>query len=158
MNSICLLASAVAALLLGFGAPTFAAEPSGAQPAPRVAAAEILGLTITDLAVGHGDPVQAGMSVQVHYTGWLSDPQAPEGKGQKFDSSHDRQQPFSFQLGAGQVIRGWDDGVAGMRVGGKRRLLISPQLGYGTRGAGNVIPPDATLLFEVELLAVGPAG
>ena len=158
MNSIRLLSAAAAALLLGLGVPALAAEPSGAEPSPAVAPTEVLGLTITDLAVGHGDPVHAGMSVQVHYTGWLSNPQGPEGKGQKFDSSHDRHQPFSFQLGAGQVIRGWDYGVAGMRVGGKRLLLISPQLGYGSRGAGNVIPPGATLLFEVELLGVGPAG
>ncbi len=158
MNPIRLLPAAVAALLLGSVVPAAAAEPSGAEPASSGAPTEVLGLTITDLAVGHGEPVQAGMSVQVHYTGWLSDPQAPEGKGRKFDSSHDRHEPFSFQLGAGQVIRGWDYGVVGMRIGGKRLLLISPQLGYGSRGAGNVIPPGATLLFEVELLAVGPAG
>ena len=105
------------------------------------------GLVIEDLIVGSGDPAKAGQRVNVHYTGWTTD-------GKKFDSSLDRGQPFSFSLGRGEVIRGWDEGVAGMKVGGKRKLTIPPDLGYGARGAGNVIPPNATLLFEVELLAV----
>lgn len=104
-------------------------------------------LKITDLKVGDGAEAVAGQTVTVHYTGWLMD-------GTKFDSSVDRGDPFSFPLGAGRVIRGWDEGVAGMKVGGKRQLVIPPQMGYGSRGAGGVIPPNATLKFEVELLGV----
>ncbi len=109
------------------------------------------GLTIEDTLAGGGDEARAGARVRVHYTGWLYENGAA---GRKFDSSRDRGEPFAFSLGAGQVIRGWDEGVAGMRVGGARRLIIPPQLGYGARGAGGVIPPNATLLFEVELLGV----
>lgn len=109
------------------------------------------GLQIEDLTVGSGAEAKAGSNVLVHYTGWLFQ---NGQQGAKFDSSHDRSQPFSFPLGAGHVIRGWDEGVAGMRVGGKRRLTIPPEMGYGARGAGGVIPPNATLLFEVELLGV----
>jgi FKBP-type peptidyl-prolyl cis-trans isomerase FkpA len=105
------------------------------------------GLKYEDLKAGTGDEAKAGDTVEVHYTGWLKD-------GKKFDSSLDRGQPFSFKLGAGKVIKGWDEGVAGMKVGGKRKLTIPPELGYGTRGAGNVIPPNAELTFEVELLKV----
>ncbi|HEU4457730.1 MAG TPA: FKBP-type peptidyl-prolyl cis-trans isomerase [Methylibium sp.] len=109
------------------------------------------GLQIDDTTVGSGATAQAGQEVRVHYTGWLFD----DGKaGRKFDSSKDRGEPFEFSLGAGQVIRGWDEGVAGMQAGGTRRLVIPPQLGYGARGAGGVIPPNATLLFEVELLGL----
>jgi FKBP-type peptidyl-prolyl cis-trans isomerase len=105
------------------------------------------GLKYTDLQEGTGDEARAGKNVEVHYTGWLED-------GTKFDSSKDRNQPFRFSLGAGQVIRGWDEGVAGMKVGGRRKLTIPSDLGYGARGAGGVIPPNATLIFEVELLGV----
>ena len=112
------------------------------------------GMKITDRKVGTGADAVVGRTVSVHYTGWLLDPAAPEGKGKKFDSSLDRKQPFSFGLGAGQVIRGWDQGVAGMKVGGQRTLVIPPELGYGARGAGGVIPPNATLVFDVELLGV----
>jgi FKBP-type peptidyl-prolyl cis-trans isomerase FkpA len=105
------------------------------------------GLVIEDLVVGSGDAASAGQRVSVHYTGWLTD-------GKKFDSSKDRGDPFMFSLGRGEVIRGWDEGVTGMKVGGKRKLTIPPDLGYGSRGAGGVIPPNATLLFEVELLGV----
>lgn len=105
------------------------------------------GLGYQDLDVGDGDMAEAGDTVSVHYTGWLVD-------GTKFDSSVDRGQPFEFTLGAGSVIQGWDEGVAGMRVGGTRKLSIPPELGYGDRGAGNVIPPGATLIFEVELLEI----
>jgi FKBP-type peptidyl-prolyl cis-trans isomerase len=105
------------------------------------------GLKYTDQQVGTGAVATAGKTAVVHYTGWLMD-------GTKFDSSLDRNQPFSFPLGAGQVIKGWDEGVAGMKVGGKRTLIVPPALGYGARGAGNVIPPNATLKFEVQLLDV----
>jgi FKBP-type peptidyl-prolyl cis-trans isomerase FkpA len=105
------------------------------------------GLVIEELVVGGGEAAAAGQKVSVHYTGWLTD-------GKKFDSSKDRGEPFAFPLGRGHVIRGWDEGVAGMKVGGKRKLTIPPALGYGARGAGGVIPPNATLVFEVELLSV----
>ena len=106
------------------------------------------GLIIEDLVVGNGAAAAAGQKVKVHYTGWLT-------TGAKFDSSKDRNDPFVFPLGAGSVIKGWDEGVQGMKVGGKRKLTIPPALGYGARGAGGVIPPNATLVFEVELLGVG---
>jgi FKBP-type peptidyl-prolyl cis-trans isomerase len=105
------------------------------------------GLKYVDLIVGTGREAAAGALVSVHYTGWLTN-------GTKFDSSVDRREPFSFPLGGGKVIRGWDEGVAGMKVGGKRKLTIPPQLGYGSRGAGGVIPPNATLVFDVELLEI----
>ena len=112
------------------------------------------GLQFEDTVAGSGTEARAGQHVTVHYTGWLHDAAAPNGRGRKFDSSKDRNDPFRFSLGAGQVIGGWDEGVQGMRVGGTRVLQIPPQLGYGARGAGGVIPPNATLVFEVELLAV----
>jgi FKBP-type peptidyl-prolyl cis-trans isomerase len=112
------------------------------------------GLTMIDHVIGTGATAKAGREVSVHYTGWLYDPNATDHKGQKFDSSVDRNQPFQFPLGAGQVIKGWDEGVAGMKVGGKRTLIIPPHLGYGSRGAGGVIPPNAKLIFDVELLEV----
>jgi FKBP-type peptidyl-prolyl cis-trans isomerase FkpA len=105
------------------------------------------GLKYEDLVEGEGESAQASQQVSVHYTGWLID-------GTKFDSSLDRNAPFSFPLGGGRVIRGWDEGVQGMRVGGKRKLTIPPHLGYGSTGAGGVIPPNATLVFEVELLEI----
>jgi FKBP-type peptidyl-prolyl cis-trans isomerase len=109
------------------------------------------GLKYTDTKTGDGATARAGNKVSVHYTGWLSDNGA---KGKKFDSSVDRGQPFQFTLGAHQVISGWDEGVAGMKVGGKRTLIIPPELGYGSRGAGGAIPPNATLIFDVDLLQV----
>jgi len=130
-----------------------AAKPVAATPAqPTTAAPTQPGVTVTELQIentkiGTGAEAVAGKSVMVHYTGWLTD-------GTKFDSSKDHGQPFSFQLGAGQVIKGWDQGVAGMKVGGIRKLTIPSSLGYGERGAGGVIPPNATLVFEVELLGV----
>lgn len=104
-------------------------------------------LEIEDQIVGDGDEATAGQTVEVHYTGWLTD-------GTKFDSSHDRDQTFSFKLGGGQVIAGWDQGVAGMKIGGARKLTIPPEMGYGERGAGGVIPPNATLVFKVELIGL----
>jgi FKBP-type peptidyl-prolyl cis-trans isomerase len=112
-----------------------------------------MGLQKTDVVEGNG-PQAARGTVVVHYTGWLQDASKPDGKGRKFDSSRDRNEPFAFRLGAGEVIRGWDEGVAGMKVGGQRTLVIPPDLGYGARGAGGVIPPNATLVFDVELLEV----
>ncbi len=110
------------------------------------------GLQYEDTTVGEGAQAQAGQHVSVHYTGWLRNDDGSTGA--KFDSSKDRGQPFGFNLGAGQVIRGWDEGVQGMKVGGARRLTIPAALGYGARGAGGVIPPNATLIFDVELLGV----
>jgi FKBP-type peptidyl-prolyl cis-trans isomerase FkpA len=107
----------------------------------------------TDTVVGTGKEALGGSMVVVNYTGWLHNPAAKDLKGAKFDSSIGRG-PFSFPLGAGRVIKGWDEGVAGMKVGGKRTLVIAPEMGYGSRGAGNIIPPNATLLFQVELLDV----
>ncbi len=106
-----------------------------------------MSLIIEEVSVGEGAEAVAGKHVTVHYTGWLTN-------GTKFDSSLDRGEPFDFPLGRGHVIRGWDEGVAGMKVGGKRKLTIPPEMGYGARGAGGVIPPNATLVFDVELLAV----
>jgi FKBP-type peptidyl-prolyl cis-trans isomerase FkpA len=111
-------------------------------------------LESVDTTVGSGAEAVAGQRVRVHYTGWLYDPTAANHRGKKFDSSKDRGQPFSFGLGGGEVIRGWDEGVQGMKVGGTRVLTIPPEMGYGARSAGGVIPPNATLVFEVELLAV----
>jgi FKBP-type peptidyl-prolyl cis-trans isomerase FkpA len=108
----------------------------------------------TDVQAGTGNEAVAGRNVTVHYTGWLYDEAAADHKGRKFDSSRDRNEPFTFRLGGGQVIAGWDQGVAGMKVGGQRTLTIPPGLGYGARGAGGVIPPNATLVFDVELLDV----
>ena len=115
-------------------------------------------LTMIDQVVGSGKTAEAGTPVTVHYTGWLYDPSKPGGKGNKFDSSVDSGKPFVFPLGGGRVIKGWDQGVAGMKVKGKRTLIIPPQFGYGERGAGGVIPPNATLIFDVELLDVNAAG
>ena len=109
------------------------------------------GLRYEDHKIGDGTEAVKGMTVEVHYTGWLND---NDGKGNKFDSSLDRSQTFSFPLGAGRVIKGWDEGVAGMKVGGMRTLYIPAKLGYGSRGAGRAIPPNADLIFDVELLAV----
>ena len=124
--------------------------PATAQPAPRPVTTSS-GLQIIDTTVGTGATPRKGQTCVMHYTGWLYENGA---KGKKFDSSVDRGQPFEFPIGAGRVIAGWDEGVASMKVGGKRTLIIPAKLGYGARGAGGVIPPNATLIFEVELLGV----
>jgi len=145
-----ILAGAVLGLAMAVAAAAQApatAPPSAPLPAPS--------LLVTDLVKGVGDEALPGMVVIVHYTGWLYDAAAKDHHGRKFDSSRGRGQPLSFPLGGGHVIQGWEQGIPGMKVGGKRRLVIPPGLAYGEKGAGNgVIPPDATLVFEVELLAV----
>ena len=112
------------------------------------------GLSAEILKKGYGRVAEAGDYVEVHYTGWLYDPEADDNRGDKFDSSVDRGEKFHFRLGQGQVIKGWDQGVAGMLIGEKRLLTLAPEMGYGDRGAGNVIPPGATLIFEVELFGL----
>ena len=109
---------------------------------------------MTDIKTGTGPAITKGQTAVVHYTGWLYSEAAPEKKGKKFDSSRDRNEPFSFNLGGGMVIQGWDEGVVGMQVGGQRRLVIPPEKGYGASGAGGVIPPNATLVFDVELVGI----
>lgn len=123
---------------------------------PATPADQVASLQVTDLAAGTGAPAASGMRVTVHYTGWLYDSGAADQKGAEFDSSRTKNRPFTFNLGAGQVITGWDQGVAGMKVGGQRRLVIPADLAYGSSGAGGTIPPAASLVFEVELLAVQP--
>jgi peptidylprolyl isomerase len=128
-----------------------AAAPFESRPANAAEVTTPSGLRIIDVKPGNGPAPQAGQTVTVNYTGWLF---VDGKKGQKFDSSLDRNQPFSFTIGQGQVIKGWDEGVATMHVGGKRTLIIPPDLGYGASGAGGVIPPNATLIFDVDLLGV----
>ena len=137
-----LAAIAIPACVQNEGKPAAALQGQTAAPVQVTTAS---GLGYTDLVVGTGPRPSPGKPVKVHYTGWLEN-------GTKFDSSVDRGEPFVFVIGAGEVIPGWDEGVMTMKVGGKRKLVIPPQLGYGSRGAGGVIPPDATLIFEVELL------
>jgi FKBP-type peptidyl-prolyl cis-trans isomerase FkpA len=114
----------------------------------------LIELVVRELKPGAGPAIQHGSTAVVHYTGWLQEPGAADDKGRKFDSSRDRNEPFDFSLGAGEVIRGWDEGVLGMKVGEQRRLVIPPSKGYGARGAGGVIPPNATLIFDVELVGI----
>lgn len=130
------------------------AAPAAAPTLSSKIGAKVTELKKIDVTTGSGAEAVAGKTVIVHYTGWLYDPAAADGHGAKFDSSVDRKQPFGFPLGGGRVIKGWDEGVAGMKVGGKRTLVIPPEMAYGQRGAGGVIPPNATLLFDVELLEV----
>jgi FKBP-type peptidyl-prolyl cis-trans isomerase len=144
-----LVAIALAGLLGACANNSNDEAPAMSSNAPAVNA-----LGITDVKVGSGAEVTKGQSAVVHYTGWLYAPGAPEDKGKKFDSSRDRGEPFSFRVGGGEVIKGWDQGVAGMKVGGQRRLVIPAELGYGSRGAGGVIPGGATLLFDVELVGI----
>lgn len=139
----------LALLLAACGPGPAPADPAAGAPAD---------LEITRLRAGSGDVARAGQSVQVHYTGWLYDERQPGRKGAEFDSSRGRGEPFAFPLGAGRVIRGWDEGVVGMQVGEVRELAIPAWLAYGRQGAGGVIPPDQPLLFEVELVAIDPGG
>ncbi len=111
-------------------------------------------LVIEDIKVGEGREAEKGLTISVHYTGWIYDSIKNDKKGDKFDSSLDRREPFTFVLGVGQVIKGWDDGFDGMKIGGSRTILIPSEMGYGSRGAGNTIPPNADLIFEVELLEI----
>ncbi|HKS59021.1 MAG TPA: FKBP-type peptidyl-prolyl cis-trans isomerase [Steroidobacteraceae bacterium] len=154
MKAIPVLAICVAALLVvGCGK-----KEESPKTAPAAAAiAPPTELQKTDVVKGTGEGISLGQVAVVHYTGWLFDPSAPEQKGKKFDSSRDRGEPFKFAIGAGQVIRGWDEGVQGMQPGGQRRLVVPPDFGYGDAGAGGVIPPGATLVFDVELLAIEAA-
>ncbi len=140
------------ALLLAAGILSITA--CSKQAATQGKAGSVTELVKTDTKVGEGAEAIEGRSVSVHYTGWLYDEVAPDHKGRRFDSSRDRGQPFEFQLGASRVIRGWDQGVQGMKVGGQRTLVIPSNLGYGPIGAGEAIPPFATLIFEVELVGV----
>ena len=147
MRLVSMVMCSVVFLVVGCGGST--TESGG-----TVAESNVTQLVKTDGKAGTGAEAQSGQQVTVHYTGWLYDPSKADSKGNKFDSSRDRNEPFSFRLGGGEVIRGWDEGVAGMKVGGQRTLTIPPDMGYGARGAGGVIPPNATLLFDVELLDV----
>ena len=132
-----------------------AAPATDAPVAPASTGNEVMAMQKIDLAPGSGPEIKSGQNALVHYTGWLYDPAAPENKGKKFDSSVDRNEPFEFPVGAGYVIKGWDEGVVGMKVGGKRRLVIPPEMGYGAKGAGGgLIPPGATLVFDVELVEI----
>ena len=133
---------------------TASAQTGTAEPGAAASSTAPAKLTMTDIKTGTGPAIKSGQTAVVHYTGWLYSDSSPENKGQKFDSSRDRNEPFSFPLGGGQVIQGWDQGVTGMQVGGQRRLVIPPDLGYGASGAGGVIPPNATLVFDVELLGI----
>lgn len=151
-------AALVVVSLAGCGPASPPASPqSESAPVAQAAPAEPAGVTalqIKDLKPGEGPAIAAGQTAEVNYTGWLYDTAAPDNKGKKFDSSVDAGRTFSFVLGAGQVISGWDQGVAGMKVGGQRRLVIPADLGYGASGAGDDIPPGATLVFDVDLVSI----
>jgi FKBP-type peptidyl-prolyl cis-trans isomerase FkpA len=147
------LACGLAAALVAFAGAIAAPQEPATPPTP--AAAPAPALLVTDIVKGIGDEALPGMIVIVHYTGWLYDAAAPDHRGRQFDSSRERGKPLSFPLGGGHVIRGWEQGVPGMKVGGTRRLVIPPELAYGGRSVGNgLIPPNSTLVFDVELLAV----
>ncbi len=148
----------LAAWSLGIAAAASAIAQTASTPNVTQGASKLDAMPIElkkiDVKQGSGTEATSGKVVVVQYTGWLYDPAKPDNKGAKFDSSRDRNQPFDFPLGGGRVIKGWDQGVAGMKVGGQRTLVIPPDMGYGARGAGGVIPPNATLIFDVELLEV----
>jgi FKBP-type peptidyl-prolyl cis-trans isomerase FkpA len=142
------------AMLIAFFAGGCTADSQTSSQESAAMNEKVTELKKIDQTVGSGREAEAGFNVTVHYTGWLYDPSKADGHGQKFDSSVDRGEPFIFFLGGQQVIQGWDEGVVGMKVGGKRTLIIPPEMGYGAYGAGGVIPPNATLIFDVELLGV----
>ena len=146
-----LLGTAAIALLAGLGFTSGSLTPAFAQTTAKKTMTTASGLQIIDTVEGTGATPKTGQTCVMHYTGWLYNNGI---KGKKFDSSVDRNEPFEFPIGRGRVIKGWDEGVASMKVGGKRTLIIPPELGYGARGAGGVIPPNATLMFDVELLDV----
>lgn len=149
------LSATAVVIMLGLHAGLAPAQGAASStPGESKLSATITTLQKTDVKQGTGAEAVPGKGVVVHYTGWLYDPAQPQGHGAKFDSSLDRKVPFGFVLGAGKVIKGWDEGVAGMKVGGERTLVIPPDMGYGARGAGGVIPPNATLIFDVQLLDV----
>lgn len=151
MRALPVLATCVVAMLVA----ACSGKQEAAKPAATAAAvAPPTELQKIDIQQGTGEGISQGQVAVVHYTGWLYDPTAAEQKGAKFDSSRDRGEPFSFTIGHGDVIKGWDEGVQGMQPGGQRRLVIPPALGYGEVGAQNVIPPNATLVFEIELLKI----
>ena len=154
LKNVCasLAVAASAALLSAFAVPSAAQTPITQGNSKLDATPN--DLQKVEVKQGTGTEASSGKAVVVHYTGWLYDTTKPNSHGAKFDSSRDRNEPFGFVLGAGRVIKGWDEGVAGMKVGGQRTLVIPPQMGYGARGAGGVIPPNATLIFDVELLEV----
>jgi FKBP-type peptidyl-prolyl cis-trans isomerase FkpA len=151
MRYTSIVASAMLMVLFAGGCT---ADPQPTSQEKSAMNEKVTELKKIDQVVGNGREAEPGLNVTVHYTGWLYDSSKPEGKGQKFDSSVDRGDPFIFFLGGQQVIQGWDEGVAGMKVGGKRTLIIPSEMGYGSHGAGGVIPPNAPLVFDVELLGV----
>jgi FKBP-type peptidyl-prolyl cis-trans isomerase FkpA len=155
MNKATFLASTLLMVMLAVGGCKADSKSSTNDQKKEMAMTQnVTELIKKDTVLGEGREAEPGFNVTVHYTGWLYDPSKPDGKGKKFDSSVDRHEPFVFFLGGGQVIQGWDEGFAGMKVGGKRTLIIPPHMGYGSYGAGGVIPPNATLIFDVELLGI----
>jgi len=153
MNRTILIASTLILGMFAVSGCNADTKTTSSQEKPAMSKT-ITELVKIDTVEGQGREAESGFNVTVHYTGWLYDPSKSDGKGAKFDSSVERHEPFVFFLGGGQVIRGWDEGFAGMKVGGKRTLIIPPEMGYGARGAGGVIPPNATLIFDVELLGI----
>ncbi len=153
MKQVTLIAALLSTMFAVSGCNADSKTSNSTQEKPAMSKT-ITELVKIDTVEGQGRAAEQGFNVTVHYTGWLYDPNKSDGKGEKFDSSLDRREPFVFFLGGGQVIRGWDEGFAGMKVGGKRTLIIPSDMGYGARGAGGVIPPNATLVFDVELLDI----
>ena len=153
-KSIFLVSTLLAAMLAVSGCKADSKSSTNDPKKEMAMTQNVTELIKKDTVLGEGREAEPGFNVTVHYTGWLYDPSKPDGKGKKFDSSVDRHEPFVFFLGGGQVIQGWDEGFAGMKVGGKRTLIIPPHMGYGPYGAGGVIPPNATLIFDVELLGI----
>jgi FKBP-type peptidyl-prolyl cis-trans isomerase FkpA len=155
MKKTIFLASALLVAMTAVSGCKADSKSSTKEPVKEAAMTQnVTELIKKDTVLGEGREAEAGFNVTVHYTGWLYDPSKPDSKGKKFDSSVDRHEPFVFFLGGGQVIQGWDEGFSGMKVGGKRTLIIPPHMGYGPYGAGAVIPPNATLIFDVELLGI----